>query len=1036
MPYDLFISYSRNDDLQGRITQLIGQIRYDFEKFAGRPLAAFFDVEEIHGMEDWRHRILQGLHESRLLLACLSPSYIQSDYCEWEFNEYIKHEIDLAYFADGVAPIYFVEVPGWQDKDFEKKCGAWLIELRRRQYFDLRPWFNSGEESLRDVIIKQRMALLNAQIKERVVRFEHTQFKTGNIDSHNLHFIGRTSELRKLRETVALGKLGVLTAIHGLGGIGKTALAIEYANVFSHEYGGGCWQVRCEGKQDLLETISGLAAPLALEFNEEEKKSIDHQFQRVMTELHNLAFKHEPNRCLLLLDNVDNPKLLEPSQTKYLPAAEWLNVIATTRLGESDLFWTHKDRTFIPVDEMPECDALELIKTYQPSGSFLNESEQEAAREIVKILDCFTLAVEMSAVYLGQYSSEITCSGFLSRLKKEGLAGLDRAATHTAIGLRHGEKCLAATLNPTLEHLTEPERLALKYAALLPSDYIALPWIRTLISEEYPAIGRDSEPGYPDPWKNLLRHLLGFRLFQGTGLITRADQMSIVKMHRIVGQVVLGNSLKDAADFLKNSLKLSRLIYYRSIELSSKPVDKILIWELDCLYKTIQIWLNNNRYMSQSSAVHCASALRDYGLYKPALELAEMIIDIVSKNKINPDISIIWCHNLAGVAALHMDNTELAEYHFFSADRLAKSQGTNDLDRLDTLTNVGCLYRNIYRPDLALGPLKNALEIAEKRFGKDSREAGIRCINLGLVMQDLCNLKEAIPLFQRAVEIDSSHPGLVLSACQDLSTLAEALRNAGQLDDAEIKARKAYDLAQKYGLEQHPVSMNIKINLASVLEEKERFVEAEELFESARDIAIKCYGENSPSHSLCLNNLGALSIFRGNMSKAVENFNNSLKIELDQKMPNKQRIAHRELNIGIAQLLAGDPVESLMSLYSGWDHKTETGRPDLLTARLLLARLAVSFLLKGKNDLFIGQLNTLLSEDMLTASGINVKWSLEKPFKLMINRFSQKQINQWNMYCQFVNSRVHADSNRDLNIPNDLLKRNLNEKWPDIKLYS
>ena len=1033
MPYDLFISYSRHDDLQGRITQLIGRIRYDFEKFAGRPLAAFFDVEEIHGMEDWRHRILQGLHESRLLLACLSPSYIQSDYCEWEFNEYIKHEIDLDYFGDGVAPIYFVEVPGWEDKDFEKKCAAWLIELRRRQYFDLRPWFNSGEESLRDVTIKQRMALLNAQIKERVVRVERTQLKTGNIDSHNLHFIGRTSELRKLRETVALGKLGVLTAIHGLGGIGKTALAIEYAHIFSHEYGGGCWQVRCEGKQDLLETISGLAAPLALEFNEEEKKSIDHQFQRVLTELHNLAFKHEPNRCLLLLDNVDNPKLLEPSQTKYLPAAEWLHVIATTRLGESDLFWTHKDRTFIPVDEMPERDALELIKIYQPGGSFLNESEQEAAREIVKILDHFTLAVEMTAVYLGQYSSEITCSGFLSRLKKEGLAGLDRATTHTALGLRHGEKCLAATLNPTLEHLTEPERLALKYAALLPADYIALPWIRTLISEEYPAIGRDSEPGYPDPWKNLLRHLLSFRLFQVTSLITGTDQLSIVKMHRIVGQVVLTHSLKDAVSFVEATLKLSRLIYLRSIELSSEPVDNIFIWELDCLNRTIQTWLSNNLYMSQSAAVRCCSALREYGRYKSALELAEMIIDIASKNTLKPNISIIWCHNLAGVAALHMDDTELAEYHFFSANRLSESPRTDDLDRLDTLTNIGCLYRSTYLPDLAYGHLKNALEIAEKRFGKNSPEAGLRCVNLGLVLQDLCNLKEAIPLFRRAVEIDLSNPEQILRACQDLSTLAEALRNAGQSDEAELKARQAYDLANRNGYGQHPVSMNIKINLASVLEEKDSFDEAEKLFESARDIAIKFYGENSPNLSLCLNNLGALSIFRGNISKAVEDFKSSLEIELGQKHPNNQRIAHRELNIGIAFLLAGDPVKSLLSLYSGWDHKTKTGKPDLLTARLLLVRLAVSLLSKGEGDLFIGQLNTLLSEDVLTASGINLKWSLENPLKLMLNSFSQKKANKWSMYCKFINSEAYLDSNIDLNILVKVMKRNLNEKWPELK---
>src|SRR5262245_26187475 len=111
MPYDLFISHSRRDNLpvatvgdaatphsalctphsSGRVTQLVERIKLDFAAFAGRELVPFFDQHEINGMEDWRQRILQGLRESRLLLACLSPAYLQSGYCEWEFIEYLKY---------------------------------------------------------------------------------------------------------------------------------------------------------------------------------------------------------------------------------------------------------------------------------------------------------------------------------------------------------------------------------------------------------------------------------------------------------------------------------------------------------------------------------------------------------------------------------------------------------------------------------------------------------------------------------------------------------------------------------------------------------------------------------------------------------------------------------------------------------------------------------------------------------------------------------------------------------------------------------
>ena len=223
MPYDLFISYSRRDNQSGRITEFVERIGRDFESFAGRPLRPFFDIHEIHGMDDWRHRILTGLRESRLLLSFLSPSLLASEYCAWEFNEYVNNEVARALVGEGVAPIYFVEVPDWGDKDYEAHCAEWIAELRRRQHYDLRPWFNEGVQALREAVIQDRLEDLNRQIAERIKRGEIAEKRLGNVVAHNPHFIGRRTEIRKLRETFALKKIGMLTAIHGLGGMGKTA---------------------------------------------------------------------------------------------------------------------------------------------------------------------------------------------------------------------------------------------------------------------------------------------------------------------------------------------------------------------------------------------------------------------------------------------------------------------------------------------------------------------------------------------------------------------------------------------------------------------------------------------------------------------------------------------------------------------------------------------------------------------------------------------------------------------------------------------
>ena len=78
MSYDLFVSDSRKDNAQGRVSELLERIREDYRAFAGEELVCFFDLDDIHGMGDWRHRILEGLRHSSLLLLVLSPTYVKS----------------------------------------------------------------------------------------------------------------------------------------------------------------------------------------------------------------------------------------------------------------------------------------------------------------------------------------------------------------------------------------------------------------------------------------------------------------------------------------------------------------------------------------------------------------------------------------------------------------------------------------------------------------------------------------------------------------------------------------------------------------------------------------------------------------------------------------------------------------------------------------------------------------------------------------------------------------------------------------------
>jgi len=967
--YDLFVSYSRSDNGQSRITQLVESIQAEFAAFAGRPLVPFFDATEIRGMEDWRHRILQGLRESRLLLACLSPSYLKSEYCEWEFNEYLKHEIARAHFGDGVAPIYFVEVPGWGEKGFEQKYGTWVAELRRRQHFDLRPWFHLGEESLHEVAVRERMSLLNVQLKDRITRGERAEHRLGNVGGHNPHFIGRTTELRRLRETVAFGGAGVLTIVHGLGGMGKTALAIEYARAFAHEYGGGCWQVRTEGKEDLRAVIAELSSPLGLGFDEDEGKDTARQFERVLAELRRLADSHEPHRSLLLLDNVDRPRLLEPAQTQCLPPVDWLHVVATTRLGGSEMHGKHRDRVFLPVDELPEADAVELIETYQPGGSFLSDSEREAAREVASLLSRFTLGVETAAVYLGQFADDVTCVSFLARLKKEGLAGLDSAAEQSGEGVRHGEKSVVATLGPTLDRLSEPEKLALRCASLLPADHVALSWIRALVAEVFSNLGTDAEPGYPDPWLTLLRRLLSLRLFQKSTVDSEGSGPVLVRIHRVVQDIV--RRTQRGVDAVEDSIQTFVVGRALMVELGLDGSGQD--WELAALRETGHSWLDAGLHAASYLGLHVSYSLHRRSDFRETIRLLRRVLPTLAAS----GGEYMSCLNVLGSACLHVGDYELSERFLgLALDKCRSDTETSGVWLSTTLSNLGALYGETDRNEAAEAHLREALELDRARFGSGDPRIAIRLSNLGKVLRERNKLTDAIEAAADALKIDQEcddpHDNVVAG---DLSALANMLQDAGQSQRAHALLERAIAIDRSLPLGyRRQLAVDLR-NLARVVECIARIGDAEPLLREALAIDTAVFGARSPTVAIDHNNLGVNLRHQNRLDEAVACHLEALGIDRERRGENHPKVALRLLNVAITLMMKDDLQRASELLREAWG--IAGVRDNRLGLRILVIRAVLAVLRAERTDVVLGQIRVLLSRSDLTSVSVDPSWDHE-----------------------------------------------------------
>ena len=339
--------------------------------------------------------------------------------------------------------------------------------------------------------------------------------------------------------------VGVVTAVHGTAGVGKTELAVTYAHVYARAYQGGTWQVDADGQTDMLEAISALAlsSELGLAVGEQDLRDRRQLGRRVLARLGEFTAAARAQdagtaACLLLLDNVSEPQLLTDSQLELLPEQSWFHLAVTTRLGVGDVGAAgfRAAVAMIAVGRLGGADALELIREHQPARDparlhpeFSGPAEEEAARLIVELLDGYALAVEQAAVYLG--SSGVQPTQLLGLLRAQGAAVLDEvgASLGGARAISHQERLTAAIVDQTLERLPQRARHAVALAALLPPDRIPWLWLQQLTETAGgpPRAGLSVLSG-GDDWASTRRVLEGRRL------LTPADDARFARLHRVL----------------------------------------------------------------------------------------------------------------------------------------------------------------------------------------------------------------------------------------------------------------------------------------------------------------------------------------------------------------------------------------------------------------------------------------------------------------------------------------------------------------------
>jgi len=698
------------------------------------------------------------------------------------------------------------------------------------------------------VEVKQRLEGTEKSIEEFRTAFQnhiktHEEFRT-LLPIHNIPyasigdlFKGRDEILGTLKQQLSECKATAITqGIQGLGGIGKTRLAIEF----------GWWALQNKKYRCVFfvssETPERINASLASLAGEKTLNLAGQKEQEQISSV--MRWLKENDGWLMIFDNADGKESADVVED-LLPNLSSGRVLITSR-------YTRWSGVVVPqtLGLLEKDKAREFLLQRTSGRRIETEKDQQLAEQLAKEVDYLPLALEQIGAFIAH--NKCSMAEYLNQWQDERQQVLQ---WYNQREMQY-DVSVAVTWQRTFEQLNPSAIVLLRISSFLAPEMIPTPM--------FEKAGDILNKAMELLCKEMRVKDSGFKLNEALSdlsaysMITREEKGFTI--HRIVQEVIRSRIPKE---YLKDWLQMALRIVNDyaptdSFDVRTWPVLDVLRPHAEVITQTAdkeKITEPTARLMSVLGVYLDAKGLYSKAEYWSRRALA---IDEASFGKDHPNVAI----DLNNLAQLYQATNRLKEAEPLMKRALALDEASFGKDHPDVaidLNNLAQLYQDTNRLKEAEPLYRRALEIRKKSLGDKHPDYATSLNDLANLLKDTNRLSEAEPLYHRVLEIyeeslGKNHPW-VATALNNLALLYQA---TNRLKEAEPLMKRALAIDEASFGKDHPdVAIDLN-NLAQLYQATNRLKEAEPLMQRALKIFENSLGPDHPSTITVRDNLKAL----------------------------------------------------------------------------------------------------------------------------------------------------------------------------------